>query len=79
MSRRPSLPAHLADASQPWWRTRFMWLVVAGPLVVVVAGIATAVLAVRGADDILDPAQITGSGTDAPALKARNHAATPVR
>ncbi len=42
--------------SQPiaWWRVPHMWLVVGGPLVVVVAAIATAVIAVRGADPVLN-------------------------
>ncbi|MDH3209529.1 MAG: hypothetical protein OEM00_02980 [Burkholderiaceae bacterium] len=34
----------------PWWRYRIMWLVVGGPVVVVVAAIATMAIAVRGAD-----------------------------
>jgi hypothetical protein len=58
-----------------------MWLVVGGPLVVVVAAIATAVVAVRGADTLVeDPsAALTGTAdeADAPALKARNHVVTP--
>lgn len=61
----------------PWWRHRMMWLVVGGPLVVVVAAIATAVIAIRGADPVLkvtDPQQARGA---APAVQARNHAATP--
>lgn len=37
-----------------WWRVPHMWLVVGGPLVVVVAAIITAVIAVRGADPVLN-------------------------
>lgn len=40
--------------SAAWWREPIMWLVVGGPLAVVVAGITTAVIAVRGADPVLD-------------------------
>jgi hypothetical protein len=48
-----------------------VWLVIGGPSVVVVAGIVTAVIAIRGADPVLDTrAQPT-------AVEARNHAATP--
>ena len=63
----------------PWWRHRMMWLVVGGPLVVVVAAIVTAVIAIRGADVLVeDPKTSTSAGDpNAPALKARNHAATP--
>ncbi len=40
----------------PWWRHGMVWLVVAGPAVVVVAAVATAVLAWRGADvEMLPP------------------------
>ena len=34
-----------------------MWLVVGGPLVVVVAAIVTAVIAIKGADPVLDKVQ----------------------
>jgi len=58
-----------------------VWLVVGGPAVVVVASLATAVLAYRGADELLVQ---TASARDVPvrpngqtpALTARNHAAT---
>lgn len=56
--------------SMPWWRVRVMWLVVGGPLAVVVAGIVTAVIAVHGADPVVRTDQ-----AQPPALKARNHAA----
>jgi hypothetical protein len=69
-------PLHPA-ADQPWWRTGVMWLVVGGPLAVVVAGLVTALIALQGADDVLDPYARARSSGDAPALKARNHAATP--
>jgi len=57
-----------------------MWLVVGGPLLVVVAALVTAVIAVRGADVLVDTsAAASGSPHDAdvPALKARNHVVTP--
>ncbi|MEZ5643585.1 MAG: nitrogen fixation protein FixH [Burkholderiaceae bacterium] len=46
------------DAQAPvgWWRVPHMWLVVGGPLAVVVAGIVTAFIAVNGADPVLDKA-----------------------
>lgn len=63
------------NADRPWWRHPIMWLVVGGPLAVVVAGIVTAVIAIRGADVVLDT---RGDSPDArPAVQARNHAATP--
>jgi hypothetical protein len=74
------------DAS-PWWRHGHVWLVVAGPAVVVVASLVTAVLAARGADQVLDEGaarrgtrierQAVRERAMLPALQGRNHAATP--
>lgn len=72
---------------QPWWRVPMVWLVIGGPAVVVVAGVATTVLAVHGADPVLPtgatqarasaPTQATqATQATAPALVGRNHAAT---
>jgi hypothetical protein len=54
-----------------------MWLVVGGPLAVVLAAIATAVIAIRGADPVLQVNETQQSRSAVPALQARNHAATP--
>ena len=62
--------------SQPWWRHGMVWLVIGGPAVVVVAGIATAVIAIRGADPLVDTTR-TAAPEGRPAVQARNHAATP--
>jgi len=60
------------------WREPMVWLVVAGPAIVVVAGIVTAVIAHRGADLPLPPPSTQATSPAAqPAMKARNHAATP--
>lgn len=65
----------------PWWRVRMMWLVVGGPLAVVVAAVITAVIAIRGADVVVGsgaapqaqrPAE--DAGDMRPALEARNKA-----
>jgi uncharacterized protein len=71
----------------PWWRHGHLWLVVAGPAVVVVASMATAVIAARGADTVVDDSalrkgvaiskQAVAERAHLPALQARNHAATP--
>ena len=37
----------------PWYRHRWPWILMAGPAIVVVAGIATAVIAVATADTIV--------------------------
>lgn len=80
--------------SVSWWRVPHMWLVVGGPLLVVVASIITAVIAVKGADPVLDKedyernlqaarslqgqARIDALIQLQPAHQARNHAASPV-
>ena len=60
-----------------------VWLVVSGPALVVAAGFVTMAIAYRHADVVLIEATSTTtragvrSGPTAPALQARNHAATP--
>lgn len=61
----------------PWWHHRMMWLVVGGPAIVVVAAIVTAVIAIRGADEVLS-VKDEPQRSLAPAMQGRNHAATPV-
>ena len=75
-------PEPMPEAPTPWWRVGMMWLVVGGPAIVVVAAICTAVIAHRGADDVLQIAPegsqqlSTRPDSDSPAMHARNHAAT---
>ena len=65
--------------AQPWWRFGMVWLVIAGPAVVVVASFITLRLAIVHGDPVIsEPAVQTASdASHTPALKARNHAATP--
>ena len=66
------------DSTQPrmpWWRVPTMWLVLGGPLIVVLAGIVTTVIAVSGADRVVQHT-ISVSDPAAPAVQARNHSAT---
>lgn len=72
----PALPRELPHDPSPWWRHRMMWLVVGGPLVVVVAALATVVIAVQGADDVL-PTKDEPLRSLKPAMQGRNHAVTP--
>ena len=65
----------------PWWRVGMVWLVVGGPAVVVVASLGTAVVAYRGADEVLVNTASAREvpvrpSAETPALTARNHAAT---
>jgi hypothetical protein len=57
-----------------------VWLVVGGPLSVVVASLVTAAIAVAGAEEVLTrpaPSLNAGAAHLLPAVQARNHAATP--
>ena len=61
--------------SPPWWRLPIVWMVIGGPAIVVVASFATLFLAITHPDPVLTAPQ-AGAGADAPAMQARNHAAT---
>lgn len=76
--------------SDPWWRHGHVWMVIAGPLIVVIASFVTLYLAIRTPDPVYSdaprsagaaahrPADEPGSSALAPAMQARNHAATGV-
>jgi hypothetical protein len=75
-------------AARPWWKYGHVWLVIAGPAIVVVAGVVTAVIAVRGADPVvgsddyrrgigINKALAAHDRSRLPALQGRNHAAMP--
>lgn len=76
MSTQPD-PADIAPLL-PWWRQPMMWLVVGGPLVVVLASFATLALALRFPDPVIQTPK-AASAAQQPAVQARNHAATPER
>lgn len=70
-----------------WWSNGYVWLVIAGPAAVIVAGFVTLWLAVRTPDPVVD-ADYYRRGIDInktlareksllPAQQGRNHAATP--
>jgi hypothetical protein len=68
---------------QPWWSYGHVWLVISGPLIVVVASFITFYLAANGQDPVLTQSNVEADlktldarTTLAPAMQARNHAAT---
>jgi uncharacterized protein len=72
----------------PWWRYPHVWLLIAGPATVVVAGFVTAYIAVRSADPVVEAdyyrrgieinkTLAAGGKSHLPAVQGRNHAATP--
>ena len=71
---------------KPWWRFPLVWMVMAGPAVVVVASFVTLWLAVRTPDPVVESdyyrrgIEINRSLARKnlmPAMTGRNHAATP--
>lgn len=75
--------------TERWWQFGHVWLVIAGPAIVVVASFITLYLAITIPDpvitaDVRRQAELvdkrdTGSASNlAPAMQARNHAATGV-
>ena len=86
------MQANQADSTGPWWKFPHVWMIVAGPAIVVVAAFVTLYLAVSRPDPLVsndyykEGIEInkalrernanTTSGTLEPAQKARNHAQT---
>jgi hypothetical protein len=76
-------------SSKPWWKYPLVWMIIGGPLVVVVASIVTMVIAVRSPDPVVEEdyyrkgLNINQTLADEkarqmmPAMQARNHVATP--
>ena len=72
--------------TKPWWTNGYVWLVISGPLVVVIASFITLYLAISRPDAVIDDYYRKGleinktlnAEHDAmvPAMLARNHAAT---
>jgi uncharacterized protein len=71
---------------EPWWRFPLVWMVMAGPALVVVASFVTLWLALRTPDPVVESdyyrrgIEINKALADKklmPALAGRNHAATP--
>jgi hypothetical protein len=74
-----------SEPARAWYRHPWVWMLIAGPSVVVVAAIFTAYLAMSAPDPVLandayehgQKNQTPNDRSLLPAQKARNHAATP--
>jgi uncharacterized protein len=74
---------------KPWWNFGYVWLIISGPAIVIVAGFITLYLALSTPDPAVEDYYRKGieinKTLDAqrdgliPALQARNHAATGVK
>lgn len=78
-------------ANAPWWKFGYVWMVLAGPAIVVVASFVTLYLAVTRPDPLVTAdyyrkgieinqtlTQEANAASLAPAVQARNHAQTGV-
>ncbi len=76
----PTLQAPQAPLTpaRRWWREPMMWLVLGGPLLVVVASFITLALAIANPDPVLSTPKAKNKA-EQPAVQGRNHAATPER
>ncbi len=76
------------NTSQPWWKFGHVWLVIAGPAIVVVASFITLYLAITRPDPVVTEdyyrkgieinKNLGNTASLAPAAQARNHAQTGV-
>lgn len=79
------------NSSAPWWKHGFVWMVIAGPALVVVAGFITLYLAMSRPNEIVNDDSYQPSrqsdqsiearrkeSSQAPAMLGRNHAATGI-
>jgi hypothetical protein len=82
-------PAEISSA--PWWKHGFVWMIIAGPAIVVVAGFVTLYLAMSRPNEIVNDDSYQPSrqsdqsmearrkeSSQAPAMLGRNHAATGI-
>lgn len=84
-----SVQSMKSTVSQPWWKYGHVWMVIAGPAVVVVAGFFTLWLAIKQPDPVLaedyyqrgidiNKTLKQSNSAMAPAVTGRNHAVTPL-
>ena len=74
--------------AKPWWSFGMVWMIIAGPTVVVIAAFTTLYLAIATPDPVLPTEALSPrnaienqeklEAAMAPALQARNHATTGV-
>lgn len=78
------------ENKQPWWKLWHMWLIIGGPLAVVIASFFTLYLAITRPDAVIDDDyyrhgleinKTLNAARDnlAPAMQARNNAATGIK
>jgi hypothetical protein len=85
------MDSNAQGSSGPWWKHSFVWMIIAGPTIVVIASFVTLYLAMSRPNEIVNEETYrAGKQSDqsieqrrkdsgmAPAVQGRNHAATGV-
>jgi uncharacterized protein len=76
------------EDTKPWWKFGYVWMIIGGPLMVIVASFITLYFALDYPDPVIENYYVKGRDINktleaaealAPAMKARNHAATGVQ
>ncbi len=77
------------EDKKPWWKFGYVWMVIGGPLSVILASIVTVYYALGTPDPAIENYYVKGININkslsddsealAPAIKARNHAATGLK
>lgn len=78
------------EDTKPWWKYGYVWMVIGGPLSVIIASFITLYFAIDYPDPVIENYYVKGLEINktleaeeaallAPAMKARNHAATGVK
>jgi uncharacterized protein len=76
------------EDTKPWYKYGYVWMVIGGPLTVIVASFITLYFALDYPDPVIENYYVKGMEINktlaaeealAPAMKARNHAATGVQ
>lgn len=77
MSDKQTASANEVDPSKqpPWYRLPIVWMVIGGPLAVVVASLFTVGIAVKHVDPVIDVSKTKSQPDMAPAIQGRNQAA----
>ena len=75
--------------TKSWWQYGYVWLIIGGPLLVVIASFITLYLAISRPDAVIDDYYRKGMEINktlnakhdgmVPAMQARNHAATGIK
>lgn len=76
------------EDTKPWWKFGYVWMIISGPVAVMVASFITLYFAIKIPDPVVENYYVKGMEINktlaaekalAPAMKARNHAATGVQ